>query len=357
MTVASTKTGLGTSQWLIDDAVSRLRIWGDHKIFAIPADADITIGSSERCRISLHDPSGQISRQHARIVRERGALVIRDLGSKNGMRVDGARRGEIALEAGMEIGIGGVTLVAESARFVALRAFVARIIGWSDARLEALDLALRAVRAAAAHRAPLILAGEGDLVPIARALHGRALGPAKAFVQCDPRRRRTDATVRAAENYALGMPAFIAASGGSLCLRGRRLPSDFAEVRAASQDPQHRVQLIICTHDSNDAARCSGTAIEIPPLSTRRAELDRIIHEYGADAVVAVSAKAPFTRKDLEWVRQHSSASLPDIEKGTLRLVALREGASIARAASMLGMSHVALAEWIGRRRVPGRRS
>ena len=80
-----------------------------------------------------------------------------------------------------------------------------------------------------------------------------------------------------------------------------------------------------------------------------------MIDEYGADAVVALDAKVSFTSADREWVREHSAGSLPEIEKGSLRLVALREGGSIVRAASILEMSHSSLTEWIGRRRLPSR--
>jgi molybdenum-dependent DNA-binding transcriptional regulator ModE len=52
-------------------------------------------------------------------------------------------------------------------------------------------------------------------------------------------------------------------------------------------------------------------------------------------------------------VIQHSASSLPEIEKGTRRLVAIRQAGSIAQAAARLGMSHVALSQWIGRRRLP----
>jgi hypothetical protein len=52
-------------------------------------------------------------------------------------------------------------------------------------------------------------------------------------------------------------------------------------------------------------------------------------------------------------VIEHSAPSLPAIEKGTRRLVAIRQAGSLAQAAGRLGMSHVALSQWIGRRRLP----
>jgi hypothetical protein len=55
-----------------------------------------------------------------------------------------------------------------------LRAFLARMLGWSNER--AVDLALRSLALALDHRAALVLCGEGDLVPIAWALHRHTLG-------------------------------------------------------------------------------------------------------------------------------------------------------------------------------------
>jgi hypothetical protein len=52
-------------------------------------------------------------------------------------------------------------------------------------------------------------------------------------------------------------------------------------------------------------------------------------------------------------VRIHSAASLPDIEKATLRLVAIRESRNLSGAAARLGMAPVSLSRWVGRRRLP----
>jgi hypothetical protein len=42
---------------------------------------------------------------------------------------------------------------------------------------------------------------------------------------------------------------------------------------------------------------------------------------------------------------------LPDIQKATLRLIAIRQAGTIAGGAALLGMSHVALGQWLERRR------
>src|SRR5262249_41941912 len=86
-------------------------------------------------------------------------------------------------------------------------------------------------------------------------------------------------------------------------------------------------------------------------LSARHHELDRIIHEYARDAVVALRSSAPFTATDRDWVRTHSATSLPEIEKGAWRIIALRKTGSIARAAGLLGIGHTSLGEGFDHRR------
>jgi len=141
------------------------------------------------CTIQLHDPLRQVSRLHARVVRDGTGWRLHDLGSKNGLRIDGVRRAEAVLQPGVEIGIGGLTLIAESRLLTALRGFLTRLVGWSAEWNESVDHALRSVRMAVTGRAPLVLCGPGDLVPIARAIHRRALGEDRPFVVCDPRRQ------------------------------------------------------------------------------------------------------------------------------------------------------------------------
>jgi hypothetical protein len=350
----ATKTDMGADAWAIDDEVIRLREWGTEQTYALPTEpgATLTIGSSEVCSLQLSDPSGCLSRQHAQLTREATRWIAHDLDSKNGMRLDGVRRPKVLLEPGSELGVGGITLIAESPRLIALHGFLARILGWSSDRHEAVDLAVRSVRLATTRRAALALCGDGDLVPIARGLHHYSLGDERPFVLCDPRRRATEQSA-ALENYPTGMRAFHAAAGGSICMWVKRLPRDFAEVTAALRDPGTRVQLIVCGQRPPDRKELVSAPIEVPPLSSRPDEIERVIDEYAQDATTALRASAQFTKIDRDWVRLHSATSLPEIEKGTLRIVALREAGNIARAAALIGMAHASLGEWIGRRRLP----
>jgi pSer/pThr/pTyr-binding forkhead associated (FHA) protein len=351
-----TRTDSAASEWAIDDEIVRLRQWGTDIVHGLPTPPihECTVGAGSTSGVRLDDPAQMVSRLHARLTRDRGGWQLVDLDSKNGLRADGARRGAITLAPGLEIGIGGVTLVAESPLSIDLRGFLARLLGWSSDRTAVVDHALRSVRLAASRRVALVLCGDGDLVPTAQSIHQRSRGADRPFIVCDPRRQGGKATVRSAEGYTTGKEALAAATGGSLCVRARRLPADFDDLVAALRVPQSSIQLIVCGETEEDCARHAVTPIVIPPLAGRASELGRIIDEYARDAIAELASPEPgFPQADRDWVREHASTSLPEIEKATLRLVALRSSRSLSNAASRLGMAPVSLSRWIGRRQLP----
>ena len=70
--------------------------------------APITIGRSGDNVLVLDDPA--VSRHHARIQARGGALVLTDLGSTNGTRVNGSSIREVVLGDGDDIGIGDTVI-------------------------------------------------------------------------------------------------------------------------------------------------------------------------------------------------------------------------------------------------------
>lgn len=343
----------GPNQWLIDDEVIQLRVWRTNLVHPLPSkDGERTIGAVAGCWLQLQDPTARVSRQHAKLAFEDGRWILSDLHSKNGICRDGARCASFPLTPGVEVGIGGVTLIAESRQLVALRQILARLIGWAHGRRAEVDLALRSVRLAATRRESLLLCGDGDLVSTARLLHRHALGDKRPFLVCDPRRVRADPNARAAANFDSGMMALAAAAGGTLCVWQGRQPDDFDKVVAARRDPACRVQLVVCSHTLQHRDPLIASPIVLPPLAKRATELNRIIDAYAADAVAELGGS--FAPSDRVSVRRHEAATLAQIEKATRRLVAIRAaGGSITRAALQLGMSHGALSEWLTRRTLP----
>lgn len=342
-------------RWLCDQVI-RLRLWGTDLIYVLSElnPCGSYIGASDECALRLTDQ--YIAPVHAELILEGGQWRIRVLGSTSELRRDGEPCSELLLSPGVEVGIGRTTLIAESQRSIALREFCARILGWGGDRMGAVERALRAIRLAAAWRSTLVLQGEEDLVPLAHSLHRRVLGSAAPFVICDRRRGELPATVRSPTNRGSGVAAFEAAAGGSLCLRSSRLPHDLPEFLRLLDEPDTRVQLIVCMSNHGRGgflARfpTNPMPIEVPPLGVREVELSRIVQAYADDAIAELDAwPSCFSEDDCEWVMKNGSASLSEIEKATLRIVALNMTGSIHRAARRLLMADVSLSRWFHRR-------
>jgi hypothetical protein len=336
------------------DEVIRLRQWGTDLIYLLPPIPERSlVGTSAACALRLVDR--QVAPDHAELIHERQRWRIRGLESATPLRRDGEPCHEIILTPGVEVGIGGTTLIAESARSIALREFCARILGSGGDRKTAVDHALRAIRLAAMQRSALLLRGEGDMVPIAHALHRHVLGDDAPFIVCDPRRRNGSASARSPGNHVSGVVAYQEAVGGSLCLRASRLPRDAPLLLGLINEPDRRVQLIVCVgRRARSSVLTDPMPIEVPSLALREAELPRIVDEYASEALAALGApSACFTEEDRSWVIAHAGRSLPEIEKATLRLVALNASASVCGAAALLAMAPVSLARWMERRTLP----
>ena len=340
-----------------DDTVVQLREWGTQNTHVLPVTPNpqgTLLGRHRSCAIRLLDPSKRVSRVHAALLRDGPGWVLRDMNSTNGIFLHGVRVDEARLHPGDEIQVGYLTLVAESRRTIALRAYLSRLLGWEPGLLEIVDLALRSIRASELGGGTLVLCGEDDLIPIARAIHQRTLGRSRPFIVCDPARCQVNDLARSPENYDEGRPALDAAVGGTLCVRHERLPQDFPEVAAALRAGHAQARLIVCARTTKYCARYLSLPITIPPLGDRGHELDRLIDEYAQDGMEHLGlSQMTLPVEDHAWVRIHASSSIAAIEKACLRLAAIRTAANLAAAAAQLGMSESSLARWIDRRKVP----
>jgi pSer/pThr/pTyr-binding forkhead associated (FHA) protein len=64
----------------------------------------LLIGRSRDCELVLDDPN--VSRRHAELRRQEGAWIVADLGSTNGVKVNGRRVEHAVLKPGDEITLG-----------------------------------------------------------------------------------------------------------------------------------------------------------------------------------------------------------------------------------------------------------
>ena len=90
-------------------AASRpLLLIGDRQI-RLPGRGEFVIGRGEDCGLVLEDPF--VSQAHVAIVCERGRCLLKDLGSKNGTRLNGAPVQQAELTEGDRIELGATAIV------------------------------------------------------------------------------------------------------------------------------------------------------------------------------------------------------------------------------------------------------
>jgi two-component system NtrC family sensor kinase len=80
----------------------------DGRIFDFENTAEVVVGRDELCSIPLSDP--KVSRRHARFFARNSRMLVEDLGSSNGIRVNGMRVKEMALEEGDKVVLGDTIL-------------------------------------------------------------------------------------------------------------------------------------------------------------------------------------------------------------------------------------------------------
>lgn len=347
---------IGRLSWAIDDDVIHLREWATANVHPLSEDAagPITLGTAETCAIRVRDPSRQLGQVYARIERCFGRWALLDAGSERGVSIDGARCLYAELRPGVEISLGGaVTLIAESPRLILLREALERLLGWSPAYRARVDEALRQIRDHDLKRSALTLCGgpkERDLIPIAQELHRLTLTEAQPFVVYDPRRvTRSEGVVPTFSDLAA---ALRAAADGTLCLEHRKVSSrDVMAICLAVLPKDCRTHIVYCGNDPDDPELLTPRIV-IPPLSTRRTELDRLIREYlrEATALLGATKHVRLSPADRAWLRTSASASLAELRTATLRLVAVRVAKDVRAASTLLGISHGALRKWLNDR-------
>ena len=375
----STQTSPGI-EWSIGDRVTRLRQIGSSELYplpvpersdklpsarrakaddvtpVVPVEEEITLGSLETCQICIQDPKGRVSKRHARLYYSQDVWHILDLRSKNGLTVDGVKQLSARLSPGMVLGIGGVPLIAESARLMELRCYLARVMGWGwngDPADRAVERALQTLRAAQVQREVIWLRGTEDTAQVAQDLHRYLIGGQGPFITCDPKRKIDKGTARRPGNEVDLEKAVNAARGGTLCVRACRLPEGFAAlVESLRTSEDLPAQIIVCDDDVHrERPEFLVHPLVIPPVSERPVkERENVVREYFFDAMASLGVSALPRPEDRAWVMAHSSGSLQDIAKGALRLLALRVKGSFLAAASALDMRHQSLIKWVTRR-------
>lgn len=332
--------------WPLDDEITELRVVGSQHTYPLSAaHGGQVIGSSWACDIMLRDRTGSVAPQHARLTRRRSRWLIRALGDPDapGLTRDRVPLPEFPLVPGIEIGIGKVSLVAESERSRSLRRLLMRLIGFDAEHAGEVDRALRTVLTAASGRGALTLYGSGDLAGTAHLVHRHTL-PEGPFVRWERRTREDPAR------------ALAAAAGGTLCISANDLLWCLDEIVEPRRRSGTRVQLIVlvtAARPIRPIVATIGDPLVLTPLAKRKHEQLRIIDEMTVEAAETLGIEASrLSEADRRTILKFDAATVPAIERATLRIVALRHWRYFSRAAHELGMAHASLMEWAAPRKL-----
>jgi hypothetical protein len=246
--------------------------------------------------------------------REGEVWTLTDLGSTNGLRVNGERRRSIQLAPGDEVKLGRLTLIAESCRSMELHELLRRWIGWSTSRLGEIDRVLRDVRAMTNLQAALVLRGVGGLVGVARRLHRITLGD-RPFIVLGRSKGGEQSLDRALDGM-LYVDTRGLGGGLDVVLTDLRASDRRLRLVARADSAQFIPELAAMLHRI--------ATISIPPVTEREDELERLLEAYGSDAAAELGVSGPgFRSGDPERGLAGGIATLDEIEDAARRQVAL----------------------------------
>ena len=110
------------------------------------------------------------------------------------------------------------------------------------------------------------------------------------------------------------------------------------------------MMLFVCVRGRNPVRDLLVPPIEIPSLAKCAQDLERVLDECLKEAADMLCVpRVRLSTSMRECIMLHAE-SIPDLEKATLRLVALKSSLNMTQAAARLDMAHVSLSRWVLRR-------
>lgn len=356
-------TGVSRKPWLVTDAVDALREWGTSLEHALPNNehARVTIGreppsgvglvtpvfAATRTALRLDRPS--VSRLHATITRDGDAWVIKDLGSHNGVRIDGQVTTDGRVLPGHVISLGSVQLIAISSRIRAMQRLWTRYLTCLDdaASLARVDAALWSTRRLVDPNVGCLVLRGSVSDQLVQRVHDLTRGSSRPLVIAPS----PDRVLGGAELAAL----LDRARSGTLLVRERYLGAEAqGALRQALDGPiRSSTRVIVAAAAGSDLSRAFDALgrpplIDVPCLALRVAELPYLVRAVVQDATAAVGAPSGLVReRSVEWLCSRRWNDYEELEAAVFRVAALRQYPNIATAASAVGLTRQGLDKWI----------
>jgi hypothetical protein len=356
-------TGVSRKPWLVTDAVDALREWGTSLEHALPNNehARVTIGREPPAGASLVTPTFAatrtalrfdrpgVSRLHALLTRDGEKWVIKDLGSYNGVQIDGQVTTDERILPGHVIRLGNVHLIAISSRIRAMHRLWTRYVTCLDdaGSLARVDQALWSTRRLVDPGGRLVLRGSVTDQLVKR-IHELTRGSSRPLVFAPSH----DRVLGTAELVAM----LERAKSGTLVLREKYLGTEAKAVlgEALSGPVKSSTRVIVAVAAGSDASRALDALgrfsplVDVPALAARVAELPLLVRALVQDATVAVGAPSGLVREHtVEWLRSRRWNDYDELEAATFRVAALRQYPNISTAASAVGLTRQGLDKWV----------
>ncbi len=328
------------------DEVTSLCEYLTGREFVLPREAKtFSLGSTPTCDVSLEEH--HLSRLHCTLERRRGALRVRDQGSRNGTYFGGRREEAFEIRPGQTFHCSSLRLLVLDDTMRAAYPVLGEIVGAKDEHgIAGPDVSASDLVVAAAHGANLLITGEPgcDQDRLARTLHEISLRRGRPLVEID---RIPDA--REDQRALLDR-----ASRSTLLLTlDRHAPVADATFVSMLLSPSFHIRVIVVAPtDSKVIGVLGETAtrqmqhVWVRPLALRPTAilplLDRIL--AASDAPIRSSA---LTEANQAALRSYAwPDNLPGLRLAAERLVAITRAGSLRKAADTLYTSRSSFHYW-----------
>ena len=326
----------GSAKLMLDDA-SLVVVAGPDKGLEVALDGStLRLGSSPDCEVVLHDPT--ISGRHAVVQLGPRGFFVRDLGSKNGLTLEGWRVGEVPLADGMKLTLGATQIAVRAkggrreiplgpsgiyhelvARSIPMRAACAALEAAAKREVTVLlegetgtgkEVAARAVHAASARKdGPFVVFDAGAITPTLAAaeLFGHERG---AFTGAD---RAQPGSLEIAEGGTIFLDEI-----GELPLELQPLLLGALDRRVGrrvggTKDVTYDVRVVAATNRNLAEEvragrfradlfyRLAVVRVRLPALRDRRADLPLLVQRLAAEARVNVTPELVSILEAHDW--------------------------------------------------------
>jgi len=311
-----------------------------------------TLGTRADQDVVIDDPT--VSSQHCAFAWRDGDLWVRDVGSKNGTFVNGAKVSDARLIDGSVLVVGRTTLVAfaESSRGRRSRE---ELLDGKDPKFRiAVDTAIDAAMSGR----PVVVVGEdgSGRERLARTIHEIAVGTHLPFVRIGLRpggviEAPPEADAPAGTVFVEELAHLPTALYGRIVGLMRR-----GHIEVEQGQVQGRLQVVVSSSAPLWPSALPDDALQVtlPSLRERGDDVMVLLDRFARDEFGHAGGRRAFGREVLAAIRAYPwPGNVSELKRAIVHLAAICKYGSVRAAADALDMSKSALSDWLYRRGIP----